>query len=677
MAIETSPELPTRLGRLLDAATETLKAVRAEEWSDKVAQMLREVCAADAAVVYLKEGPTERLVARAFSGCEPDEVAHRIEDAGLMGGDVDLDGPPRSDITAALRRAGLLPAWGQGLIAVPIRDPENDMGLALLHHRSQDGFGPGAWESARLCGLLAALARSVRTQRDDCRARVIELQARSDRYELIHRVGQSLVEGVSLEEAMQKVVDIVATRLNYSQTAVLLLDPELEELEVISAYGYGDVSGLRIPVSQGATGYAVRHAEPVNIGDVTTDPRYLKGITAGRSELVVPIVRNGGIVGVIDVESPIFGAFDNEDLSLLTVVASYASAAIGAAQCEEELTTEREVRRRTQLEVKLLGDVSRALERMGDPDEVVRTALDLLGEVLDWQHSAVWTVEAATGQLLVRHEHQMNEAGQRGGRRADEGTPGRVIRENKPVLVSSVSRLDADRLQVSEMAVPLRDGGEIIGVLQVEKSASTFTRSDLNLLTAFGEQVSAAMGAARLRQETRRRLAALDDRTRRLDLLHRVTRSLSRRMDLEDLLEEILRLCAEAFDLTHCAVLLLEEDGKTLDMRASLGYDNNAPRKIPVGEGVTGHLVATGVPILVPDVRKDPRYVPGVSGGRSEMAAPLQVFGKIIGALDAESSQERGFDEEDLDLFTSFAAQAAIAIHNAALAERLEKLGNG
>jgi putative methionine-R-sulfoxide reductase with GAF domain len=67
----------------------------------------------------------------------------------------------------------------------------------------------------------------------------------------------------------------------------------------------------------------------------------------------------------------------------------------------------------------------------------------------------------------------------------------------------------------------------------------------------------------------------------------------------------------------------------------------------------------------VPDVSKDPRYVTGVSGGRAEMAVPLKVFGQVIGVLDAESAEPGEFDEQDLDLFASFAAQAAIAIRSA------------
>lgn len=336
------------------------------------------------------------------------------------------------------------------------------------------------------------------------------LRSQAQRYELIHRVGRTLIEVPEIGDAMQRVVEMVASTLGYSRTAALLLDEQLEELELVSAYGYGEVSGLRIPLSQGATGYAARHNETVNIRDVTADPRYVKGTTRGRSELAVPIAIGDEVIGVVDVESPEVGAFGRQDVEVLSAVSSYAAAAVSSFQLREE----------------------------------------------------------------------------------------------------AASRLDR-----------------------------------------------------------------LDDRTRRLDLLHRVSRSLTRELPFGEMLNEILRLCAEAFDLRHCAVLLADGE-ESLALRASIGYDRNAPSRLDSGQGITGHVAETGVSVLAPDVAADPRYISGVAGGRSEMAVPLRFGGRTIGVLDAESAVVAGFDEEDLDLFESFAAQAAIAIRASELSAREERVGS-
>jgi GAF domain-containing protein len=352
----------------------------------------------------------------------------------------------------------------------------------------------------------------LETALEQARQRIEELTAQAARFELIHRVGQALIEAPDLDTAMGRVVEMVATHLGYSRTAVLLRDLDLDELELVSAFGYGELHGLRIPLSQGATGFAVRRNETVNIPDVTSDPRYVRGVTRGRSELAVPIRLDGAVIGAIDIESTEPGAFGPADVEVVEHVAFYAAAAINA-----------------------------------------------------------W----------------------------------------------------------------------------------------------------------RMRQEAEVRARTLDDRTRRLDLLHRVSRSLTGRLSLDELLDELLRLCAEAFDLRNVAILLLDEGDPALVLRAEIGYAESAPRRLRLDEGITGHVAATGVPVLIPDVAKDPRYVTGVSGGRAEMAAPLKVGGRVLGVLDAESAVVGGFGEDDLDLFTSFAAQAAIAIRAAELQGRLEGGGGG
>jgi putative methionine-R-sulfoxide reductase with GAF domain len=391
-------------------------------------------------------------------------------------------------------------------MAVPLKIAEEVIGVLDVQSRSPSAFTDTDLALLEAFAAHAACALRAMSQQEASRRRAAKLGQRTERFELIHRVGQTLLENLGLEEAMQRVVEMVATALDYNLAALLLLDREIDELRIVSQFGYDDVRQLRIPVSQGATGYAVRHAEPVNIPDVTADTRYIKGTGQGRSELAVPIALRDEVIGVIDVESPVPGAFGDEDVNLLSAVASYAAAAIGAS---------------------------------------------------------------------------------------------------------------------------------------------------------------------RLRDEAERRLRKLDDRTRRLDLLSRVSRSLTRKMELDELLEKILGLCAEAFDLRHCAVLLVDPaDGAFLVRRAAIGYDGAAPVRIAIGTGITGHVARTGVPIYVPDVTKDPRYVAGASGGRAEMAAPLKVWGELIGVLDAESTEIEGFDEEDLDLFTSFAAQAAVAIRSAELTVR-------
>ncbi len=582
--------------------------------------------------------------------------------------------PAFADTVEASKMEGV-----QTEMAVPLVYDEQVIGVIDAASRKPDAFSNEDLLLFKCLANQAACAINAARQRNDQRARIIELKARSERHNLVHQLGHTFHLGQNLKTAMTNVIGMVTTALDYSATGVLLFDPDLDELEVVAARGYGEVEGLRIPASQGATGYAVRHAETVIIPDVTTDPRYVHGIRGGRSEIVVPIICQNDVCGVLDVESTILDAFDQEDVHLLHVVAAYASAAVIAARREQHLNTERAARKRLELEVKLLSSVNRAISSVDDGTSLHDEILGLVDEILGWKNAVIWVIEPENGRLVVDRVHGELEIEAGTHIRIGRGAPGQAAHSGKPVVENPVSTEDPSSKTSGrpEMAVPLHDGREVACILHVTGSRAPFTSGDLDLLAAFGGQVTGALTARHLKNNMERQIRALDDRTRRLDLLNRVARSLTRRLSIDDLLGKLLRLCTEAFNLNVCAVLLLDNEKPALLRKASVGYDSDAPTMLAIGEGITGHVAATGVPLLVSDVTQDPRYISGVRGSRSEMAAPLRVFGEIIGVLDAESVEEGAFNEEDLDLFTCFAAQAAVAIHNADLLAKLNQVKEG
>ncbi|MGH2572587.1 MAG: ATP-binding protein [Actinomycetota bacterium] len=87
-------------------------------------------------------------------------------------------------------------------------------------------------------------------------------------------------------------------------------------------------------------------------------------------------------------------------------------------------------------------------------------------------------------------------------------------------------------------------------------------------------------------------------------------------------------------------------------------------RGIPLGQGVTGMVAATGRPLLVPDVKAFPGYIEADPEVRSEMAAPLRIGDEVIGVIDVESRSEDAFDQPSLELLTRLADQIALVAHS-------------
>src|SRR4030095_10537001 len=150
------------------------------------------------------------------------------------------------------------------------------------------------------------------------------------------------------------------------------------------------------------------------------------------------------------------------------------------------------------------------------------------------------------------------------------------------------------------------------------------------------------------------------------------------------LLDELLHVIRDLFHYPHASILLADEAGKHLFLQASRGYRKQVGSafQIAIGkEGITGWVAAHRKPLVVPDVRRDPRYIQGIVHGRSEIAVPLLIDKRLIGVLDVESEKVNAFSSRDLRILSLLATNAAVAIENARLyqeckeaKDRLQKL---
>lgn len=178
-----------------------------------------------------------------------------------------------------------------------------------------------------------------------------------------------------------------------------------------------------------------------------------------------------------------------------------------------------------------------------------------------------------------------------------------------------------------------------------------------------------------LEKKAKNRTEELERRADEMTVLYQLSRNLSRALDLDALFEEIMRGLREVLHYPNCTVLLVDDGKGELYSKTAWGYGEDIWRKrIKIGqEGITGWAAAHREPLIVPDVTQDERYIEGVSGGRSEMAVPMVVGDKLVGVLDVESTEPDAFDEHDLELLSSVAALAAVAIRNAQLFEEINE----
>jgi serine phosphatase RsbU (regulator of sigma subunit)/anti-sigma regulatory factor (Ser/Thr protein kinase) len=159
-----------------------------------------------------------------------------------------------------------------------------------------------------------------------------------------------------------------------------------------------------------------------------------------------------------------------------------------------------------------------------------------------------------------------------------------------------------------------------------------------------------------------------------LEAVQRVTEATLAYLDLDDLLAELLNRVTEILGSDTAAVLLVEDDGRTLAARAAKGLEEEVERgfRLPVGRGFAGRVAATRQPVLIPDLDNSPVTVVNPlmreKNVRSLLGVPLIVEGRVVGVLHVGSLTQRDWSEADVRLLQLVADRVALSIERSRLA---------
>ncbi len=161
----------------------------------------------------------------------------------------------------------------------------------------------------------------------------------------------------------------------------------------------------------------------------------------------------------------------------------------------------------------------------------------------------------------------------------------------------------------------------------------------------------------------------------KLSAIYELSKEMSLSMDREHIIDTVLDTAEKNLNFDNIDLFLVDRKTNTLEIEDTRGKKN--PERwtvIPLyGEkSIAAHVARTGESLLIPDVRKDDRYIIGLKAARSELCVPIKVKNEIIGVLDVESTKIDVFSEEDKKLLETLASHAAVALKNARLFEETE-----
>jgi len=248
-----------------------------------------------------------------------------------------------------------------------------------------------------------------------------------------------------------------------------------------------------------------------------------------------------------------------------------------------------------------------------------------------------------------------------------------AIKAGKLITKNSKTKNPASNLTYA--CVPLADQGISLGALQVTRTkGQAFSSEELNLLQGLAQIISVNLIASH-------RINVEQFRLRQLNLVRDVSAQIANAQDLDELAEQVTKLIQKTFHFYYVAIFTLKPNAKYLRFRASA----TAPRKgmkkasialeVEVGQGLIGEAAQTGKVIVCDDVQKDSRFrfIDSLPETKSEVVIPLKIEDEVLGVLDVQSNQLRGFHPNDLLILHALADNIASAVEGARLYSSLRR----
>ena len=350
------------------------------------------------------------------------------------------------------------------------------------------------------------------------------------RFRILTEVIQQITSILDINELLVQVVRLIQQTFDYYHVGIGLIEGD----EVVYRVGAGTLwddpnfqfKPARLKVgSEGITGWVAKTGEPALIPDVNQDSRYvwMQG-SFTRSELTVPIITKGRIIGVLDAQSQQPDDFNQADLELMQAVASQTGIAMENARLFSQ--TERRAE-----QFRVLTEVSQHIISLTSVDELLGNIARTVKESFGYSHVGIGLVEG--NEVVSRAEAGVFEETYRSIRIPwGHGIWGWVAQHGRSLVSDQVTGnmnyepFDEAGIH-SHVCVPLKVKGIVIGVMSAASDrAGAFDQSDEIILQTLANQASVAIENVRL-HEQEKQIAILEERQRLARELHdSVTQSL-------------------------------------------------------------------------------------------------------------------------------------------------------
>jgi len=393
-------------------------------------------------------------------------------------------------------------------------------------------------------------------------------------------------------------------------------------------------------------------------------PQIMK-VMGSQPVVIAPLLLEDRPVGTINLTA---SWLTPDDIPMVEALADHVAIALGHVRTRTQMheALERE---------KLRNQVIEAVASSLDLSDVLKRVLDLAVEVVQADAGAIGLIAADGNSLSYPYIVGISSSLKREPTPKGEGLAWRLIETRKPILLHEYSHHPSalpewvDAGVHSFMGFPLIAGDMPIGTmgLFIKEKDRAFAEVQMERAQAVATMAAMAVHNARL-------LSEANQRAEEAQALIQTARSISASLDQETVLNLIAEKAKDLLQADGSRIHLHDPDADVLRCVIALDEAADAFQAIELkpGEGLVGHVMESGEPLLTNHPFDDPRgmQVPGTPKEEAEtlIMAPLKVRQRTMGVMTVRRvSTDRPFLQSDLDILIAFAAQAAVALENAHL----------
>ena len=324
---------------------------------------------------------------------------------------------------------------------------------------------------------------------------------RAEMLDFLLEVSRVTSETLDLDKLLENVASAVRTVIPYDLFAILLYNEATQGMRIRYSIGHRDevVRSLTVALNEGITGVAAATRLPVVVDDVRQDARYLNALDAVRSELAVPMIARGKLVGVLDVQSTRVKAYAENDRALLRLISARVAASIDNARLYRRV----ERQNRT---LRTLAHLSQEFSSILSLDELLGKIAATIRALINYDAFSILLVDAEKRVLRHRFSVRYDQRLDLDNIPLGKGITGAAAESREAVRVVDTAqdpRYIASHADIrSELAVPLIVQDRVVGVLDVESDRfGYFTEDHQRTLSLLAPQIASSVENARLYEQ--------------------------------------------------------------------------------------------------------------------------------------------------------------------------------